>query len=314
LSTTVPPADLDHRLRRHARAIWQSLEAVAPAGRFRNDEGGSVEQHSDRRLHLHHCLNYAALLAVLDGVGDRLDLLEVGCGSGALSHALAQAMPSGWRLTATDYSQALIDSAATRFVHPRLRFHRLDLLVEEPAILASCGVVLLLEVIEHFSREQAAMLLAKLHAALPPGGRLVLSTLDRSAFRRRFSGYPPHRFEYDRRSMTELLADPARNPFRRWRLLRLTSPRITGESVRAEDRGGHLVNRLSGFAHRLARRYRLLDLALRGLLTVGSRFLRLAARRRFDLDGYLETAGLREDPDGAFDPVAFGLVVELVRD
>jgi len=312
------------RLRGYARRLWYELDVGDAPSAFRNVEGGSVEQHVDRRLQLHHCLNYAAALTALDGAdheqvgpqGQGLRLLEVGCGSGALSHALARVMPESWRLTATDYDETLVGAAVLRHRHPRLAFGRVNLLDVTTASLPSCDAVLMIEVIEHFDTDVAGSPLARLHAALRPGGRVVLTTLDRSGFPRRFSGYPPHRREYDRNAMAGMLANPRRNPFRTSRLWRLVSPRITRESIRAEERGGYAANRLNGLALELSRRFCLFGVAYRVALTAGLAVARYATNRRngeFDVDGYLGTVDLCEDPKGELDGASFGLVAVLTR-
>ena len=38
-------------------------------------------------------------------------VLELGCGSGALTYAFARAMPPGWSIIATDYSEKLLAGA-----------------------------------------------------------------------------------------------------------------------------------------------------------------------------------------------------------
>jgi SAM-dependent methyltransferase len=45
---------------------------------------------------------------------ERADILEVGCGNGNLWAANRERIPSGWRLTLTDFSQGMIDEAQSR--------------------------------------------------------------------------------------------------------------------------------------------------------------------------------------------------------
>jgi ubiquinone/menaquinone biosynthesis C-methylase UbiE len=45
---------------------------------------------------------------------ERADILEVGCGNGNLWAANRERIPSGWRLTLTDFSQGMIDEAQRR--------------------------------------------------------------------------------------------------------------------------------------------------------------------------------------------------------
>ena len=115
-------------------------------------------------------------------VADRVALggarvADVGCGGGLLSEALARA---GARVTAIDLASRLIDVA---------RLHRLesgldvdyrvqssrDLAEAEPA---SFDVVCCMELIEHVP--DPAALVTDLATLLKPGGRLFLSTLNRT--------------------------------------------------------------------------------------------------------------------------------------
>ena len=47
-------------------------------------------------------------------LGDRADILEVGCGNGNLWHANRERIPPGWRLTLTDLSPGMIEEARGR--------------------------------------------------------------------------------------------------------------------------------------------------------------------------------------------------------
>jgi len=296
------------------RRFWSGLEGARSSARFTNIEGGGIEQQRDGRLQLHHCANYAAALSLLAGRGPGLKMLELGCGSGALSCTLARLVPPGWHLTATDYSAALIEHARGSHVADNLCFETLDLRAAEPGRLAGFDVVLFLEVIEHLPQEEARRLLRTLHAGLAPGACLVLSTLDRTPFPRPFSGYAPHRIEYTAESLHGFLGDPGNNPFERFRLFRLVSPRIASEAVRAEQRGGYFVNRVQRAVSRAAERSRLVR-GLHGLvLAAGFRLYgRMPGRRALDLDEYLGTMELASELPLARGTESFGLVALLER-
>ena len=307
-------AGLQEWFRAHVRRVWDSLMEAELPGRFSNVEGGSVEQHTDRRLQLHHCVNYAAALTLLEGEGRDLDLLELGCGSGALSAALATAMPEGWRLKATDYVPELVEHARDRYARDNLSFDTLDLRELRPEQLADTDAVLFLEVIEHLSQQDAAGLLVRLHAALPPGAKLVLTTLDRAPFPRPFSGYAPHVIEYTWQSLGRFLGDPANSPFESHAVHRLVSGRIASEAVKAEQRGGYLANRLQRKALEASRRSSAFDAVHRGLTAAGYRAYSLLPKQdRFDLDGYLETITLETERPETHDADSFGLVAVLQK-
>jgi len=304
----------DTAFRDLVRKVWDGLATLPVAPDFANVEGGGVEQHRDMRLRLHHCANYAAVLAVLGDAPAGLRLLELGCGTGALSSVFAGLLPQGSRLTATDYSRELVDLASRHYGGRNVGFEQLDVRQVAGERLAGVDVVLFLEVIEHLEASDAAALLRRLHAGLPSGARLVLTTLDRSAFSRPFSGYAPHRVEYTHRSMQTFLSDPKNNPFERFTLLRLCSERITGDSVRNENRGGYLVNRFQRTALRAAERSKFAALLHIGFTRLAFRAYSLVPRRPdFDLEGYLATLSLVEDPEGTHDADSFGLVAVLQK-
>jgi len=300
------------RFRDRVRSLWQELEAIEAGKQYDNLEGGSVEQQRDRRLQLHHCANYAAVLALLADAGPNLRLLELGCGSGALSYALARLMPADWQLVATDYSESLLGHARESFRHERLRFELLDVRQAEPGRLAEADIVFLLEVIEHLPQHEAAALLQRLHGAMRPGGRLVLTTLDRSPFKRPFSQYAPHFVEYTFRSLSDFLSDRANSPFESFRVHRITSARIAGESVRNENRGGYLVNRLQRWSFAMGEQYPWAGRMRERLTSAVFRLYSLVPRsQRFDLDGYLETIDFVQDNAESRDSDSFSLVAEL---
>jgi 2-polyprenyl-3-methyl-5-hydroxy-6-metoxy-1,4-benzoquinol methylase len=312
--------------RADVRRIWDEFQRLEKSRAFGNLEGGSVEQQRDRRLQLHHCANYAAVLNVLKGSGHdpessedsghvpSLRLLEFGCGSGVLTSALARVMPDGWTLEATDYSEHLLASARQRFERDGLCFSHLDIRTIRPERLEGIDAVLLLEVIEHLPEDEAGGLLRQVYNALPAGGMMVLTTLDRAAFPRPFSGYAPHFVEYTYASLDRFLGDARCSPFEEHSVYRLVSRRIVSESVISEERGGYLANRLQRLLLNLGRRHAEFG-AVRGW--VESRLFRfysfLPERDGFDLDGYLATLDfVRSDPE-QHDHDSFGLVAVLKK-
>ncbi len=306
---------MNKAFRRQVRAIWEGLEQVQGADEFANIEGGSIEQHRDRRLQLHHCANYAAILILLSEAEQHLNILEIGCGSGALSYASARIMPSGWKLTATDYSLPLLEHARRQYQSDNLRFEQLDLRALRPEQLRETDIVLFLEVIEHLPRDQAAGLLHTIYQGLRPGAGLILTTLDRSPFPRAFSGYAPHFVEYTYKTMVEFLASPENNPFERFRVFRLVSPRIAAEAVRAEKRGGYLINRSYRLILALIRKSHAAQGIWRAVSTFFFRlYHRLPQNGRFELEEYLDSLEfIRENP-ALRNKDSFGLVALLEKD
>ena|GEM_PF-769392 len=340
------------------RRIWDEFQRLETSREFGNLEGGSVEQQRDRRLQLHHCANYAAVLSVLrdghrlgtrsspesgdsprEGTRPRSDatnasrmcpqradarysprfpgmsraplrLLELGCGSGVLTSAFAQVMPDGWTIEATDYSEHLLASARERFERDGLSFSHLDARTIQPERLVGVDAVLLLEVFEHLPEEEAEGLLRQVYNALPAGGSMVLTTLDRAAFPRPFSGYAAHFVEYTYSSLAQFLGD--RSPFEEFDVHRLVSDRIVSESVRSEERGGYLMNRLQWLMLSLGRRHAEFG-ALRGWAEARLFHLysHLPERNGFDFDGYLATLDFIQAEPKQHDHDSFGLVAAL---
>jgi 2-polyprenyl-3-methyl-5-hydroxy-6-metoxy-1,4-benzoquinol methylase len=311
------------------KRIWDEFQRIDKSRDYGNTEGGSIEQQRDRRLQLQHCANYAAVLTVLKdlsvGLGTRSEssddsvmsrvpmrLLELGCGSGVLTSALARAMPAGWTVEATDYSEHLLAGAKKRFERDGLSFSHLDARTIRPERLEGVGAVLLMEVFEHLPSEGAQELLHRVHNALPSGGMMVLTTPDRAAFLRPFSGYASHFVEYTYASLDRFLGDRGRSPFEEHSVYRLVSQRIVSESVRNEQRGGYLLNRLQRLMLKLGRRHSELG-ALRGW--VESRLFQLYSclpeRDGFDFDGYLATLDFVRSQPELRDHDSFGLVAVL---
>jgi 2-polyprenyl-3-methyl-5-hydroxy-6-metoxy-1,4-benzoquinol methylase len=325
--------------RERVRAIWREVPAPGqgfertPDERFAyaNMEGGSVEQQRDKRLLLHHCANYAAVLALLSPTGQTsrrglghdpkspadsghvpsLRLVELGCGSGVLSSAFARVMPPGWQLVATDYSEQLLAGAGRRVLAPNLRFEHLDLRTADKSRLADADAVFMLEVIEHLPSPEAGDLLTRLHEALRPGARLVLSTLDRSPFLRPFSGYAPHFVEYDCRALGEFLR---KSPFERCSLFRLVSPMIAGEAVRSEERGGYVLNRLQRLLLGLGSRHPEFGALRKGLESaLFCLYTLLPTTGEFDFEGYLGTLDLVQAGPEVRERDSFGLVALMEK-
>jgi 2-polyprenyl-6-hydroxyphenyl methylase/3-demethylubiquinone-9 3-methyltransferase len=125
-----------------------------------------------------HALNPARLGYVADRIQlQNAQVLDVGCGAGLLSEALAK---SGARVTAIDLAPDLIKVA---------KLHRLESGVEVDYRLqsaealaaeapASFDAVTCMEMLEHVP--DPAAILAACATLLRPGGRLVVSTLNRT--------------------------------------------------------------------------------------------------------------------------------------
>ncbi|MEO0050228.1 MAG: class I SAM-dependent methyltransferase [candidate division WOR-3 bacterium] len=302
---------LSERLRKNVRSLYQELSRSDRPKGYLNLEGGSVEQVRDLRLRFHHCANYAAALTILQERQGDWHLLELGCGSGALSFAFARVMPSNWHLLATDYSQDLIDYARNNRQARNLRFECVNINNLDAGFLNDIDGVMFLEVIEHLPQAAVRRLLFSLYQGLKPGGVVIVSTLDRSPFPRRFSGYPPHWTEYRYESLRGFLENKKNSPFEGLKIYRLGSKRVVSEAVRAENMGGYFVNRLSGMVKRFCERSVRFNYYQERLGAVLFRlYSRLPAKRGFDIEGYVQELhfiGEDEVDDGS----SFSLIAVL---
>ncbi len=250
-------------LKRLLGEVSNSLHRIVPVSgrerrsKFINFEGGGVEQQFNRHLLLHHCANYAAALSIFISEKSGRRILELGCGSGLLSSAFARLLPEGYSLLATDYSSQMIEYARSIWQKQSgsaLRFECLNARDISANLLKEFDGVMFLEVLEHLLPEDATSLLYRLHHGLKPGGIVVISTLDRSPFKRPFSGYIHHRVEYSYEKLRDFLSSHENNPFATFQVYRLVSPEITKKAVHSENWGGYLFNRLVGILEMMSRR------------------------------------------------------------
>ncbi len=302
-------------LRRHLRRFWQEVETFPRARQFLNLEGGSVDQGRDGYLRFHHCANYAAVLTVLGERSSGLRILELGCGSGLLSIAFARLMPANWQLVASDYSEPLINYARAMNCLPNLSFLKLNVKKITDRTLEGFDAVIALEVIEHLTQEELRWLLHRLYQGLKDGGTVIVTTLDRSPFKRRFSGYAHHRFEYRYDTLLEFLSQKRNNPFALVKILRIVSPLIARQAVRAENRGGYLLNRLVALLSRTGQRYPALGGIQKGLFGfIFQRFNRLIPHRKINIERCLNSVRLVADELERCNQDSFSLVAVLRKE
>ena len=105
-------------------------------------------------------------------IPESAEIFDAGCGYGLVAHWLTAFHPAR-RVHGVDFDPDKIRVAQmTAAANPRVRFESRDLLewTEYPA----CDRALLCDVLHYFPNEQKAAVLRKIHAALRPGGWLVV--------------------------------------------------------------------------------------------------------------------------------------------
>ena len=125
-----------------------------------------------------HALNPARLGYVAERVQLRdATVLDVGCGGGLLSEALAQ---SGAKVTAIDLAPNLLKVARLHGLESGIKVDYREMPVEQLAqeAPASFDAITCMEMLEHVP--EPASVIAACATLLKPGGRLFLSTLNRT--------------------------------------------------------------------------------------------------------------------------------------
>ena len=167
-------------------AIWENrdMTSAAPNSNFSQAELDKFDELAQRWWDPHgpqkalHALNPARL----DYVAQRVALpdaavLDVGCGGGLLSEALAQA---GARVTAIDLAPNLLKVARLHGLESGVKVDYREMSVEALAAEAPAAfdAVTCMEMLEHVP--DPAAIVRACAALLKPGGRLFLSTLNRT--------------------------------------------------------------------------------------------------------------------------------------
>ena len=107
--------------------------------------------------------------AISQGLGDGARILEVGCGGGHFTEALARRLPN-CRIVASDAYQPMLDAAAEKMKHPNVSFRLYDCEgeLDGETFDGVCGV----DVLHHLGHPATA--LARWRQAVRPGGALLL--------------------------------------------------------------------------------------------------------------------------------------------
>jgi 2-polyprenyl-3-methyl-5-hydroxy-6-metoxy-1,4-benzoquinol methylase len=97
-------------------------------------------------------------------------LVDVGCGDGRFLREVKKRHPAK-EVLGIDYSERAINLAQA--MNPNLRYERRDIITKP--LNRTFDVATLIEVVEHIRPDQVQQFIRQVHAALRPGGRLVLT-------------------------------------------------------------------------------------------------------------------------------------------
>ncbi len=101
-------------------------------------------------------------------------ILELGCGNGEIWASHAEHIPSGTRITLTDFSPLMLEKARARVHHPSVDFAQVDV-QQIPYADTSFDVVIANHMLYHVPDKAHA--LCEIARVLRPGGRFFASTL-----------------------------------------------------------------------------------------------------------------------------------------
>lgn len=130
--------------------------------------------YSNNRPRYHHAYLLSPLLEMLAVAKSTSNIkprvLDLGCGNGSLSHAIAQ---QGYEVIGVDNSPQGVAIASQSF--PECQFIQADIYdLQHPELLHSFDIVLAVEVIEHLLYPKELIRVAK--KCLKPDGRLIITT------------------------------------------------------------------------------------------------------------------------------------------
>ncbi|MFP5309226.1 MAG: class I SAM-dependent methyltransferase [Actinomycetes bacterium] len=180
---TALPTLPEPALRDAVRDAVPFLARVVDHG-YANAEGGDVANHGSATSIVRHVANYLLASEAIAGAGvpAGADLLDVGCGTAALSAWLADR--HGLRLHLADHDPGVLEAAASSF--------DVAATVTDLAAAPRCAVVTAMEVLEHVPPAEQPAFVAALLDRVADGGVLVISTPDESHYPGGWSGYAPH--------------------------------------------------------------------------------------------------------------------------
>lgn len=170
---------------------------------FVPEPGATLQDYLARgaRTAVHHLIRYEWAEAALRQLGAGELLLDVACGAGYGSHALARAFP-GTRVVGGDYDEDAVDFARTTYGAANLEFTRADVTRWEGTLDQQFDRVVCFDTIEHVGHREIMMQGVVEHLA--PDGMLLLSTPVRSQNILN-PGWEHHKLEYSRWALYDFL-------------------------------------------------------------------------------------------------------------
>lgn len=171
---------------------------------FVPEDGLTLEDYFEKRekTPVHHLIRYRWAEAVIANLNLSGPVLDVACGAGYGSYALATHFPD-LDVVGADYDDKAVEFARDRYVAPNLRYVKLDVTRwPDEKQQQQFGCIVSFDTIEHIDHREAMM--QNLVEHLSQEGALLLSTPVRSKSILN-PAWEHHKIEFSRRSLYDFL-------------------------------------------------------------------------------------------------------------
>lgn len=127
------------------------------------------DSHTKRQLHKHSLVQTAFAEEINEFISDGSSILELGCGEGNDSIYFAQ---QGHAVTATDFSQVIVDRNSRNLPHPHLKFQVQDISTTLNFSDDCFDIIYARLSLHYFTDSDTQRIFTELRRVLKPGGYL----------------------------------------------------------------------------------------------------------------------------------------------